>query len=101
MVLSFIGPRIEASVVSCNKYLTKSYADSCGVKTMNYQYFHKNDLINIEQFPVIVKPVRLGKQYWGFDSLFKRRSSYALDVAFEFDNEIIIEPFCEGIKSII
>ncbi len=96
--IPFIGPRIEASVVSCNKYLTKSYAHSCGVKTIDFQYFTKNDTITIDKFPVIIKPVRLGSSIGVSIVNAQEELDYALDVAFEFDDEIIIEPFCSGIK---
>lgn len=96
--IPFIGPRVEASVVSCNKYFTKMYARTCGVKTIDYTYFKKEDTVAIESYPVIIKPVRLGSSI-GI-SIVKDQSEleYALDIAFEFDDEIIIEPFCEGIK---
>jgi len=96
--IPFIGPRVEASVVSCNKYFTKTYADGCDVKTIEYTHYKKDDTISVNTFPVIIKPVRLGSSI-GI-SIVKDQSEleYALDVAFEFDDEIIIEPFCEGIK---
>jgi len=96
--IPFIGPRVEASVVSCNKYFTKLYAKACNVKTIEYTHYTKGDEILIENFPVIIKPVRLGSSI-GI-SIVKEQSEleYALDIAFEFDEEIIIEPFCEGIK---
>ncbi len=96
--IPFIGPRVEASVVSCNKYLTKTYAQNCGVKTIEYSYFHKNDEVVIEKFPIIIKPVRLGSSIGVSIVKTQDELDYALDVAFEFDDEIIIEPFCQGIK---
>lgn len=95
--IPFIGPRVEACVVSCNKFLTKSYSDSIGVKTLEYKYFHKNDEINIDNFPVIIKPVRLGSSIGVSIVKSQDELDYALDVAFEFDNEIIVEPFVQNI----
>lgn len=96
--IPFIGPRVEACVVSCNKFLTKSYSDSVNVKTLDYQYFTKNDEISIENFPVIIKPVRLGSSIGVSIVKSKEELDYALDVAFEFDDEIIAEPFINGVK---
>lgn len=96
--IPFIGPRVEACVLSCNKYLTKSYAATIGVKTVDYKYFTKNDTIEIENFPVIIKPVRLGSSIGVSIVKSQEELSYALDVAFEFDNEIIVEPFLNGVK---
>ncbi len=96
--IPFVGPRIEASVISCNKHLTKSYASGCDVKTIDFKFFTKMDTVVVEKYPVIIKPVRLGSSIGV--SIVKEQSqlNYALDVAFEFDDEIIIEPFISGIK---
>jgi len=96
--IPFIGPRVEACVVSCNKFLTKSYSSSVDVKTLSYQYFTKNDEIHIDNFPVIIKPVRLGSSIGVSIVKSKEELDYALDVAFEFDDEIIVEPFINGVK---
>ncbi len=96
--IPFIGPRVEASVLSCNKYFTKSYAQACDVKTIDYKYYTKNDIIAIDKYPVIIKPVRLGSSIGVSIVKEPTQLAYALDVAFEFDNEIIIEPFISGIK---
>jgi D-alanine-D-alanine ligase len=96
--LPFIGPRVEACSVSCNKHLTKAYSTSCDVKSVDFKYFHKNDEISIENFPVIIKPTRLGSSIGVSIVKDKSELSYALDVAFEFDDEIIVEPFIDGVK---
>lgn len=96
--IPFVGPRVEACVVSCNKFLTKAYAKSIDVKTVDYQYFNKNDEVTISQFPAIIKPVRLGSSIGVSIVKSQEELSYALDVAFEFDDEIIVEPFINGVK---
>jgi D-alanine-D-alanine ligase len=96
--ISFIGPRLEACSVSFSKYFTKMYAKECGVKTLDYQFFNKGDIINIENFPVIIKPTRLGSSIGISIVRSKEELNYALDIAFEFDSSIIVEPFIEGIK---
>jgi D-alanine-D-alanine ligase len=96
--IPFIGPRVEASVMSCNKYLTKQYAQACDVKTIDFKYYTKNDDIEVDDYPVIIKPVRLGSSIGISIVKDQKELEYALDVAFEFDDAIIIEPFCEGIS---
>jgi len=95
----FISPRLEASALSYNKLYTKFLAESLGVKTVDYIHLSKEDERNIEMaYPLIVKPVRLGSSIGV--SIVKEASEldYALDVAFEFDNDVIIEPFIAGVK---
>ena len=96
--LAYIAPRREACAVSSNKFLTKGYAHSLGVKTIPYTYHTKDEIVDVKQYPVIIKPVRLGSSIGV--SIVKEDAdlSYALDVAYEFDSAVIIEPFKSGIK---
>lgn len=95
----YIGPRLEACSISYNKLYTKLYANEIGVNVLDYQLLRKGskDEIRID-YPFIVKPLRLGSSI-GI-SIVKDHSAleYALDVAFEFDNEVLIEPFVQGVK---
>jgi len=97
--IPFISPRTEASAMSYNKLYTKFLAESLGVKTVAYEHLTKNGARNINmEYPVIIKPVRLGSSIGV--SIVKEASEldYALDVAFEFDADVIVEPFIEGVK---
>jgi D-alanine-D-alanine ligase len=97
--ISYIGPRVEACVLSYNKLYTKWLAKNLGVKTIEYKYLTKNDSRDLElNYPVIIKPLRLGSSIGVSVVKSKNELNYALDVAFEFDDEVLIEPFIEGIK---
>ena len=96
--IPYIGPRSEACVLSFDKELTKFLAQSRGVKTFPYQVLHQNQEIPPLKYPVIIKPARLGSSI-GIEIIHKQEDlQYALDVAFEFDSKVIIEPFISGIK---
>lgn len=96
--IPFIAPRTEACVVSSNKFLTKGYASSVDVNTLDYKYFTKGDIVKVDMFPVILKPVKLGSSIGVSIVKSQEELEYALDVAYEFDNAIIIEPFISGVK---
>ncbi len=97
--IPFIGPRNEASSISCNKLFTKMYAKEFGVKTLDYKTLEKSDSRNIQlKYPVIIKPTRLGSSIGISIVKSKDELDYALDVAFEFDTQVVIEPFINGIK---
>ncbi len=97
--VKYIGPRIEASVLSFNKLYTKWYANSLSVKTIDYKVLDINDKRDLDlTYPVIIKPVRLGSSIGVSIVKSEDELDYALDVAFEFDEQVIIEPFIEGIK---
>ncbi|WP_321468391.1 D-alanine--D-alanine ligase [Halarcobacter sp.] len=96
--LPYIGPRKGACSVSFNKFLTKGYAYSCGIKTIDYKYYTKGEKVEIEEFPVIIKPVTLGSSIGVSIVKSNEELEYALDVAFEFDDAVIVESFISGIK---
>jgi D-alanine-D-alanine ligase len=97
--IPFISPRLEASALSYNKLYTKFLAESLSVKTVAYQHLSKNMERNLTmEYPVIVKPVRLGSSIGVSIVKNSEELDYALDVAFEFDTDVIIEPFVEGVK---
>ncbi len=97
--IPFIGPSLEASVLSYNKHFTKLYANRQGISTLPF-ILHKRgeSLPDIQEFPVIIKPVRLGSSIGISVVEDVKNLEYALDVAYEFDNEVIIESFIRGIK---
>ena len=97
--IPFIGPHKEASMLSFDKHYTKWLAASLGVKTLSYEVLHKEDKRVVQTaYPFIVKPARLGSSIGV--SIVREASEldYALDVAFEFDNVLVIEPFIAGVK---
>jgi len=96
--IPFIGPRNIASVVSFNKFMTKSYAKEINVKTLECNYFTKGCEVKVDNYPVIIKPTNLGSSIGVSIVKSDEELDYALDVAFEFDDSIIIEPFIKNVK---
>lgn len=97
--IPYISPRLEASALSYNKLYTKFMAENLGVKSVEYHHLSKNDVRHVEMgYPVIIKPVRLGSSIGVSIVKSEAELDYALDVAFEFDTEVIIEPFIDGVK---
>lgn len=98
--VSYIGPRPEACIMSFNKLLTKSLAEICGVKTIEYKtvFKSKREAKSELAYPVIVKPSRLGSSIGVSVVRSEKELDYALDVAFEFDDAVIVEPFIENVR---
>jgi D-alanine-D-alanine ligase len=97
--ISFIGPRKEASMLSFDKHYTKWLANALGVKTLPYEIVHKSKKPTITTpYPFIVKPARLGSSIGVSIVRNAEELDYALDVAFEFDEVLLIEPFISGVK---
>lgn len=97
--IRYIGPRLEASVISYNKLFTKLYAKEIGVKSIDYKVVKKSDARDLNlDYPCILKPTHLGSSIGISVVKSSNELDYALDMAFEFDNEVIIEPFFEDVK---
>ncbi|TXE81534.1 D-alanine--D-alanine ligase [Campylobacter peloridis] len=97
--VKYLGPRIEASVLSYNKILTKLYAQSVGVKTLDYKVLNLHNELNEKlDFPCILKPARLGSSIGISIVKNEKELKYAKDVAFEFDEDIVVENFISNIK---
>ncbi|MBE3606876.1 D-alanine--D-alanine ligase [Campylobacter sp. RM13119] len=95
--IEYIGPRLEASVLSFNKELTKFLAKKANVKTLEYEVIKRGKLPTIN-FPFILKPLRLGSSIGVGVVKDESELEYAQDVAFEFDDEVLVEPFIKGVK---
>ncbi len=94
----FIGPRVDACVLSFSKLLTKAYAKLVGVDTLSFKYFSKDSKPKKLDYPCILKPLRLGSSI-GLSVLKNAKDlDYSVDVAREFDDEFIIEPFINNVK---
>ena len=97
--VKYIGPRVNASVFSYDKVYTKYLAEARGVKSLESQVLTADSMKEITlSYPLIVKPATLGSSIGV--SVVKEESEidYALDVAFEYDKSVLIEPFIEGVK---
>ncbi|WP_104722521.1 D-alanine--D-alanine ligase [Helicobacter mesocricetorum] len=96
--IPFIGPRNPACVLSCDKELTKIYAKSRGIPTLDYKIFYKGDTLNGVDYPLIIKPARLGSSLGIAIAKSQEELQYALEQAFEYDDKVVIEPFFNNIK---
>lgn len=95
--IDFIGPRVEASVVSFNKLYTKSFANSLNIPVLDYELLTPKDNPTLK-YPMILKPLRLGSSIGIAIAKSSDEISYAKDIAFEYDKEVLVEPFIKGIK---
>lgn len=97
--IGYIGPRVNASVFSYDKRYTKWLCEAKGINSVAYEMLSSHEHKNLElSYPVIVKPASLGSSIGV--SIVKDESEldYALDVAYEYDTSILVEPFIEGVK---
>ncbi|PZT48681.1 D-alanine--D-alanine ligase A [Helicobacter valdiviensis] len=97
--IPFIGPRNSACVLSFDKELTKLLCYNRDVKSLPFTILYKHEEIPSNlTFPLIIKPARLGSSIGISLAKNQEELEYALEVAFEFDEKVLIEPFINGIK---
>lgn len=97
--IKYIGPRLEASVLSFNKILTKMYAKSVGVNVLDYEVLNFGNEKELKiSYPCILKPARLGSSIGISIVKDEKELKYAKDVAFEFDKDLLVEKFVSNIK---
>ena len=97
-----ISPSREASILSYNKSLTKIFANSVGVKTLPYEVLNIRGDRKLKEitFPLIVKPLSLGSSIGVSVVEQETDLDYAFDTAFEYEDNIIIEPFIKDVKEL-
>lgn len=95
--IPYIGPRIDASVMSFSKELTKYLAKICGVKALDFEVIKRDDKIGMK-FPFIIKPNRLGSSIGIKVAQNDENLDYILDECFEFDEKLIIEPYIKDVE---
>ena len=97
--IKYIGPRIDASTFSYDKRYTKWLCEARDVKSVKYEMLRANEHKNITiPFPMIIKPATLGSSIGVSIVKDESQLDYALDSAFEYDSNIIVEPFLDGVK---
>ncbi|QFR49412.1 D-alanine--D-alanine ligase [Sulfurimonas lithotrophica] len=97
--IKYIGPRVNASVFSYDKRYTKWFCEARGIKSVKYEMLSSDEQKDISiPYPIIIKPSRLGSSIGVSIVKDESQLDYALDTAYEFDKNIIVEPFIENVK---
>ncbi len=96
--IPYVGTNHISSGLLMDKYFTYAVLRSNGIKTINTKYYFKNDILASRNFPLIVKPARLGSSIGiskisNFNELEDKCNS-----AFLFDDKIVIQPFINDFK---
>ena len=85
--------------MSFNKAYTKALAQQAGVKALESEVIVRGQQPSFD-FPIILKPLRLGSSIGVGVAEDAQALEYALDVAFEFDDQVLIEPFVKGVQEL-
>ena len=94
--IKYTGSGCLASAMAMNKYISKQMMDANGITNANYFFLTKGSEIPKYAYPCVIKPTSGGSSV-GI-SIAKSEEEYkkAVDLAFEYEDEIIVEEFIEG-----
>jgi len=98
----YVGCGVTASAIKIDKYIAKRLAESVGIKTTKDKLVSKGEEIDQLpfKFPVYVKPVGLGSSI-GLARVDEQKNlKSALEVAFCYDNRVMIEEAIETPKEV-
>ena len=100
----FVGSDVLGSAVSMDKVCMKKLLRDANISIANFLYFYKSQYKNINyeeivdylDLPFFVKPANMGSSI-GISKVNNQEEFLkAIEVAFKYDNKIIIEQYIEG-----
>ncbi len=100
--LPYVGCGVTASAVKIDKHLAKKVAESLSIPVLKDRLVVKGEKVDITgwKFPVFVKPVGLGSSI-GLTRVEKKADlASALEVAFCYDNRVMIEEGLDNFQEV-
>ena len=97
--IPYTGSGIVGSALAFDKLKSKEILKSHEIPTADYEVFHKNQKETIQRslkLPVVVKPTNQGSSFGVSIVLKENQWKPALENAFQYSKEIIIEKYIKG-----
>ena len=95
--IPYTGPGVAGSALAYDKLKTKEILKFHGIPTADYEVFYKNQPIERSlNLPVVVKPTNQGSSFGVSIVRTEDQWKPALESAFKYSEEIIVEKFIEG-----
>ncbi|ETR68258.1 MAG: D-alanine-D-alanine ligase [Candidatus Magnetoglobus multicellularis str. Araruama] len=102
--IPYQGSGVLASALAMDKLISKKLYESEGLKVPPYMVIDQHDYHHAKQsvrhlgLPVVLKPVKGGSSI-GMDIVFNESDlSVALENAFQYDRQVILESYLEGVE---
>ena len=95
--IPYTGSKITASALALHKGLSKMIFKANNIPTPEFKLFKKGEKINFDfSYPIVVKPAEEGSTIGVSIVKEERNLKKAVDEAFLYGDEILIEKFIEG-----
>lgn len=100
----FVGPSVLGSAVAMDKDVAKRLLRDAGIPTAKFVAFDRSSMnqVNFQELknylgmPLFIKPANLGSSVGISKARNKKEFEHAVNVAFRYDDKIIIEEFIAG-----
>lgn len=99
--IPYVGASIFAGSLSIDKWLTYNYLSNCGIPMLKTKIYTYDDYLSgkeIEEYPIIIKPVKGGSSLGIFTCDNKDDLDDKLVKAFGYSKELIIQRYYPNIK---
>lgn len=103
--IKYVGCDMESSLIAMDKYLAHKLVEQEGILTPKSYLFNKYDTkeeikkkIQSLNYPIFVKPLKAGSSFGITKVSNKGKLNNAIDLAFTYDDKIIIEEEIKGFE---
>ena len=95
--IPYVGSSIDGSYIAMDKGLCDLLLRDKNISVVPKKCYQQGDIIEIDKYPVIVKPSRGGSSL-GISAVYSKDGlADALNLAYSFDNKIVVEKYLEGV----
>ncbi|MCH8157429.1 MAG: D-alanine--D-alanine ligase [Nitrospinae bacterium] len=97
--IPYTGPGVLGSALAYDKVKSKEIFKLHGIPTADYQVFHRSRRENLQRsldLPVVVKPSNQGSSVGVSIVREEKEWDKAMDLAFDYSEEVVVEKFIEG-----
>jgi len=106
----YVGCDTTASAITMDKALTKFIYQAANIPTTEFIAFEKNDWYKNNknvfaqtkslQFPLIIKPARLGSSIGMSKAKNQKELEFAIEVALHYDSKVVVEECVENLMDL-
>ncbi len=95
--IPYTSTDVSASSLTMDKTLTKKMLEAMGYNTLPYEIIKKGQDFSLDKiiskldYPIIIKPAKLGSSIGISVAQSQEQAVNAIEVAFEYDNKLLIE----------
>lgn len=96
--IPYVGSNSISSGVLMDKYFTYAVLRANKIRCLYTKFYLKDGVVNVDKFPKIIKPARLGSSIGISKVVDKNELNIKTQYGFMFDDKIITQPFIDNFR---